>query len=315
MLVGVAYLILGVVMLYGGAESLVRGSASMAYRLGVSRLVIGLTVVAFGTSSPEWAVSVQTAWEGNGALAIGNVVGSNICNIGLILGLAAWCTPLAVHINLVRLQIPLMILVSRILLGLLADHALGRSEGALLFAGLAAYVVYNVVVSRKIQSASPTGEWIEKTPMGVPGRLWKDAAGAVVGVALLVGGANLFVSGAVSIGSGMGWPPSVLALGLVAMGTSLPELATSLVAARRGETDLAVGNIVGSNIFNMLGILGTAARVRPMTSPGIDLPDLLFMTLLSLLLLPLARSGYTLKRWEGVLLLVLYSGYVWTLVR
>ncbi len=302
----------GLALLYVGAEGLVRGSAGLALRLGLSPLVVGLTVVAFGTSSPELVVSLSAAFEGRGALAIGNVVGSNISNYALILGITALIRPIGVETQLIRLDIPLVIGASVLLGLLLLDGGLGRLDGALLAAGIAAYTVFTL---RQARQAPPEERTVfEEVPEKPQGSSWRDALLAVGGLALLVFGGRLLVSGAVTVAEALGMSQAVIGLTIVAIGTSLPELATSVVAALGGKGDLAVGNVVGSNLFNVLGILGVAALARPLGGAGIGLFDLGVMVGLSILMLPLMRSGFRISRLEGAFLLLVYAGYVGVLL-
>jgi cation:H+ antiporter len=313
MLLDLLALAAGLVLLYFGAEWLVRGAASLALRFGLTPLVVGLTVVAFGTSAPELVVSVGSALEGRGGLAIGNVVGSNIVNVALILGLSVLIRPALVKTQLLRLDVPLMIGASVLLFVLLLDGMLNRVEGVFLFAGLVAYTGFNIWQSRREQTARQTDlAEVLPTPSGSVGR---DVGWVVVGLVVLVVGAQLLVSGAVSIAEAAGLSEAVIGLTIVAIGTSLPELATSIVAALRGEGDIAVGNVVGSNVFNLLGILGLSSMLAPLERGGIGLFDLGTMLFLALLLVPLMRSGFQLSRWEGSLLMACYAVYLgWLLI-
>ena len=305
---GIGQLVAGAVLLYGGGEVLVRSSAQLGLRLGMSPLVVGLTVVAFGTSSPELAVSVGAALDGKGDVAVGNVIGSNICNIALILGLCACIRPIHVHMQLLRFDVPVAIGVASAAFVVLLDGVVSRAEGLILVVALAIYVALLLVLARR-ESEPVTTEFAEEQPdreRALPGL----AVGVVAGLALLVWGGDWFVAGASDLARGLGISEALIALTIVAVGTSTPELATSLIATLRRHGDMAVGNIVGSNIFNVLGILGAAALVRPLAAPGILASDLWTMLGVSLLLLPLAWTGRHIVRWEGALLLVLYAGYV-----
>lgn len=306
------WIVLGAALLFAGAEGLVRGASSLARRFGLSPLVIGLTVLAFGTSMPELVVSVSAALEGVSAIAVGNVVGSNIGNIALILGITALIRPPRVQAQVVRVDVPVMIAVSLLVLALLADGVLGRLEGAALVLGLLGYVAFQLLAARK-EPGAVQEEFDEGVPP-VTGSPVMDVLLVLAGLGLLVLGARWLVSGAVTLAESFGVPEAVIGLTVVAIGTSLPELATSVVAALRGEGDLAVGNVVGSNIFNLLGILGIAAVVHPLSSAGIGLVDLGVMLGLSILLLPLMRSGLSVNRWEGGVLLATYGAYMVHLV-
>jgi cation:H+ antiporter len=299
----------GLLLLYLGAEALVRGSAAFARRVGLTPLVIGLTVVAFGTSAPELAVSVDATLEGSGGLAAGNVIGSNISNIALILGVSALISPLRVHAQVIRVDIPLMILISLLVAITCIDGSLGRLEGAALTLGLAAYLSFAVMLARRETSLAVRAEFGSDVPEATRS-VWVEIVLMVSGLGLLLLGAEWLVDGAVTIARRLGVSDAVIGLTLVALGTSLPELATSIVAALKRHTDLAVGNIIGSNIFNLLGILGIAAWVRPLQLDDIHATDWLAMIAVSVLILPLARSDSLLKRWEAVLLLIVYAGYL-----
>jgi cation:H+ antiporter len=305
----------GLLLLYLGAESLVRGSTSMALRLGLTPLVVGLTVVAYGTSTPELAVSVKAALQGNGVIALGNVVGSNICNLGLILGLAALICPLKVQLQLVRLDVPVMIACSLLLPLLLWDGVIGRIEGSFLVAGIVAYTVLNLRLARRERNPVVLEEYARAAAVARPRpRAGLDVLLIAVGIALLILGGRLFVEGAVDLARAMGLSESVIALTLVAAGTSLPELAATVVAAARGEVDIAVGNIIGSNIFNLTNIIGLSALARPIESAGLAGADIAVMIALALIAAPLLRTGFSVRRWEGGLFLLSYVAYVFYLL-
>ncbi len=311
MLVPLLFMSGGVVLLYYGAETLVRGAATLAVRGKMSPLLVGLTVVALGTSAPELVVSVQATLAGNGGIAVGNVVGSNICNIALILGAATLIRPLQVDAQLVRLDIPLLIGVSVVLTIFLANETLSTMEGAALLAGVIAYVLFSIRVARHRVDGALEELEVEVKPEGSVGR---DLVFVGLGLGLLVLGSHALVSGAVTIATRFGVSEAIIGLTIVAFGTSLPELATSIVAAFKGEGDLAIGNAVGSSLFNALGILGVAALLSPLDSSGIGAADLGVMLAMAVLILPLARSGYELSRSEGAFLLVLYAGYIGFLI-
>jgi cation:H+ antiporter len=300
-----------------GAEGLVRGSSGLALRLGLTPLVIGLTVVAFGTSSPELLVSLRTAWAGQGSLAVGNVVGSNIANFALILGLAALVRPLAVQTQVVRFDIPVVIVSSAALAALLFDGRLGRVEGAGLLAALVAYLTWNVRSALRETGGEDVGREAVGTVRAATASRWSLAADVGLLAVGLVGlglGAEGLVTGAVGLATRFGVSEAVIGLTVVAVGTSLPELATSLVAAARGEGDIAIGNAVGSNVFNVLGVIGPAAVILPLPRGGVGPLDLGVMVGAALLMLPLMRTGYRLTRLEGLLLLTGYVTYVAYLV-
>lgn len=313
MTLNLVLLLVGIFLLYAGAEGLVRGSVALAQRLKLTPLVIGLTVVAFGTSTPEMVVSVGAALSGSASIAAGNVVGSNIANIALILGLSAAIFPLAVNLRIIRIDIPIMVLISVALAVLLLDESLGRVEGAVLAAGLIAYTVFSLWAGRK--ETAQAQHMFEETIPKETKSVGVSTAFVVGGLILLVLGARSLVTGAVAIAETLGMSEAVIGLTIVAVGTSLPELATSVLAAFKKEGDIAVGNIVGSNIFNILGILGVASLTKPLENTGMSVVDLGLMIVLAVLLLPLARSGWRVNRWEGGALLAAYVAYVVYLLR
>jgi cation:H+ antiporter len=294
-------LLAGLAVLTIGAEALVRGGAGLALRLGLTPLVIGLTVIAYGTSSPEVVVSVQAALQGNAAISIGNVIGSNICNLALILGVCALIQPLTAAVGIIRREVPIMLAVTVAAAGVLADGHLQRWEGVVLLLGL---VIYTAAEAFKDGiPAQPT-----RLPLAVLLTLG--------GLGLLVLGSHLFVRGAVTIAESFGLSPIVIGLTIVAVGTSLPEFATSLVAALKRQSDVAIGNIVGSNIFNILGILGLTAVVAPSDTGGLAWLDLAVVLLVTALFLPLVRSGGRISRIEGAVLLGIYVTYTgWIVVQ
>ena len=309
----VGWFVAGLVLLVVGAESLVRGASRLAAAVGLSPLVIGLTVVAFGTSAPEMAVSVGGALSGQGDLAVGNVVGSNIFNVLFILGAAAAIAPLVVSMQLLRVDVPIMIGVSVATLLLAADGVVGRIEGILLVVGLAAYTGLLVRLSRRERAAIQDEFAAEygSAAQGVGQRALQVALVAG-GLGLLVLGARWLVSAAVQMATAFGLSELVIGLTIVAAGTSLPEVATSLIATVRGERDIAVGNVVGSNIFNLLGVLGLSAAVAPdglRVTPaafGFDVP---VMIAVAVACLPIFFSGRVITRWEGWLFLAYYVAY------
>jgi len=314
------YLIAGLVLLVAGAEVLVRGAAKLAAQFGIPPLVIGLTVVAFGTSAPETAVSVQAAWNGSGDLAIGNVIGSNIANVLLVLGATALVAPLIVSRQLIRLDVPIMIGASLVVFALAWDGALSRLDGALLFAGVLTYTAFLIISSRRDKKAAEDDEFVKEFGLNEPPKpyAWAINLGLVLaGLVLLVVGSNFLVEGAVSLARALGLSELVIGLTVIAIGTSLPELATSIIAAFKGERDIAVGNIVGSNIFNLLCVLGLTALVSPQAvavaanALAFDFP---VMIAVAVACLPIFFAGYCINRWEGALFLGYYLAYTVYLV-
>lgn len=309
-----AYVLIAValILLFAGAEMLVKGSASLAARAGLTPLVIGLTVVAFGTSSPELAVSLKAAFAGQGDVAVGNVVGSNILNIALILGLAAVIFPITVHLQLIKVDVPIMIVVSILLPVLLRDGVLGRIEGAGLFIGIVLYTILNVLMARKGTDVEVEEEFAESVPKQT--KHWAiDLLLVGGGLAVLVIGSRLLVDNSIEVARAYMISEAVIGLTIVALGTSMPELATSIIAAVRKQPDIALGNVIGSCIFNILSILGLSASIIPITSGGITLVDYAVMVGCAVVLLPFLMTGLRLGRIEGLVLLSVYGGYLFHL--
>ena len=307
-----ASILVGLALLYIGAEGLVRGSSRLALRSGLSRLTVGMTVVAFGTGSPELVVGLEATIMNRQAIAVGNVVGSNIANLGLILGLAVLIRPMVIQSKLVRLDLPILATCSALLMLLLLDGRLGAVEGVLLAVGFGVYAGMNIKKGREEQTL--VQEEYEGALPKLKGSLWLDGLMAIVGLALLLVGGELLLEGAVEAARGLGVSEALIGLTIVALGTSLPELATSVLAAVRGEGDIALGNLVGSNVFNILGVLGPAAIIGPMHSEGVTLLDLGAMTAVALLVMLLMRSGFRLVRLEGAVLVAFYLGYMYLLL-
>jgi len=318
---------LGVALLYYGAEFLVRGGVSLALKAHISRLVIGLTLAAFATSSPELVVSIDSAWRGSADISLGNVIGSNICNVALILGLCALLRPMPFHANLKRFDLPVMMFAMLALTGFyFLSHGINRWEGLFFFVCILAYTSLNVILSKKQEAKkavegeaknneSESGvdpeiaESMEK-PLGVPLALLAVAGG----VAMLVLGAKSFLISAVAFANAFGISEAVTGLTIVAVGTSLPELATSFVAALKGENDIAIGNIVGSNIFNVFCILGIVPMISPLMGQTIRGLDFAVMLGVSGALFLFGMFGKRLNRVQGALLLAAYIAYTTYLV-
>ena len=311
----------GLVALVFGANLLVRGASKLALSFGISPLVVGLTVVAFGTSAPEMAVSVGAALSGQNDIAIGNVVGSNIFNVLFILGVSALIIPLVVNVQLIRQEVPIMIGVSLLLLALSLDGKLGLFDGALLFGLLIAYTVFLVVQSRsetkaaqdeyaQENKAAEAGAWDAKLPAQI--------ALIVAGLVALVFGSEWLVNASVAFAKTMGVSDVVIGLTIVAAGTSMPEVAASITAAIKGERDIAVGNVVGSNVFNILGCLGLSALVSGNAglgvAPSILAFDIWVMLAVALACLPVFMSGREIARWEGLVFIAYYVAYVLYLI-
>jgi cation:H+ antiporter len=316
--------LLGLVLLIGGAELLVRGASNLALQLGIAPLIVGLTVVAYGTSAPELAVSIQSSLAGQASIALGNVIGSNIANVLLILGLSALITPLVVSLQLIRFDVPLMIGVSLLLPLLAVDGTLGRIDGSILFLGAIIYTIWLIRQSRKEKQQAQeilTDQWAgEQTEQATPSHplAWvQNIALLLVGLGLLVLGSNWLIAGAVTFARWLNVSELIIGLTIVAVGTSLPEIATSVVASLRGQRDIAVGNVVGSNIFNILSVLGLTSIIAP---DGIPIPstvlqfDVPIMVAVAVACLPVFFTGSVIARWEGGLFFAYYIAYTLYLI-
>lgn len=308
------FIFVGIALLMFGGELVVRGAGRLALAAGLSPLVVGLTVVAFCTSAPEMAASLVAARQGTPEMALGNVIGSNIANIGLILGLAGLLRPIPIHSRILLREMPLVIGATALFALLAWDGRLSRGDGGVLLAALVGYVGWMLRSElRKGEAvlAQEYGEVLEVRGRGSARSVLTQLGLVLGGVALLVVGAEALVRGAVAIATASGVSPRVIGLTVVAVGTSLPELASSLVAVWKKEGDIVLGNVLGSNIFNVLGILGVTALVSPL---AVDIAstgfDLWVLVILSVALLPIFWSGGALKRWEGALLLASYAAYV-----
>jgi len=327
------FFIAGLILLIAGAEALVRGASKLAVLVGISPLVIGLTIVAFGTSSPELAVSVIAGLSGNADISLGNVVGSNIFNILLILGISASITPLVVSKQLIRFDVPVMIAVSMLVFVFGLDGRIQRVEGIVFVAGIVSYTAFLIYKSRSLtkeQSNSPPlqgegqacpersrrsgdGSFSVKKSREKSQRYLLNSALILIGLLLLIFGSRWLVNGAVVIAKALGISELIIGLTIVAAGTSLPEVATSVVATIRGERDIAVGNVVGSNIFNILAVLGLSSiaaldgiKVSP-TALHFDIP---VMIAVAVICLPVFLTRNLISRWEGMFLLGCYGGYI-----
>jgi cation:H+ antiporter len=308
-------LVVGLVLLIAGAELLVKGASGLAVAAGISPLVVGLTVVALGTSAPELAVSVSAGLRGQGDIALGNVVGSNIANVLLILGASALVAPLVVSRQLVRLDVPLMIVASGMMFLLAMDGAVSRLDGVLLVVGIVTYTTFLIRLGRRDAAAAAAAAAAAgdepREPMPARGVVMQVGL-VLAGLVLLVLGSRWLVNGAVAIATLLGVSQLVIGLTVVAVGTSLPEIATSILATLRGARDLAVGNVVGSNLYNILAILGIASIVSPSgipVAPAALAFDIPVMVAVAVACLPVAFNGYRIGRWEGALFLGYYIAY------
>lgn len=305
--------LLGLLLLAGGGEALVRGAISIARMAGLTPAVIGLTVVAIGTSLPELVVSLLAARQGQPDLAVGNVVGSNILNIAGILALTALIAPIPVTESAIMREWPFMVLMTCLLVLLASDGVLGRVEGAMMVTALVGFIAFMVRRARAEFGAEPAAPSVSRSLLDRPAPAILAVA---AGVTLLVLGGETLVSGAIGLARLAGLSERVIGLTIVAVGTSTPELAASLVAARRGRSDLAVANLMGSNIFNILGILGLTAMFRPLpVSSSIFRSDMVWMMVTAFALFPMLRTGRLISRGEGAVLLSLYAAYLFVLLR
>lgn len=307
--------ILGLALLIVGAELLVRGASRLAAVLNISPIVIGLTVVSYGTSSPELAVSVRSSLAGQPDIALGNVVGSNIFNVLFILGLSALITPLTVVRQLVRMEVPLMVGASVLLFILALDGSISRADGLLLFTCIVIYTIFAIRQSRMEQGADPKGYAPVSTAQRHESKkgLFLQAAFILAGLAMLTLGSRWLVNGAVELARFFGISELIIGLTIVAAGTSLPEVATSVIASLRGERDIAVGNVVGSNIFNIFAVLGLSSLFSPdgvKVAPAAMNFDIPVMTASALACLPIFFTGYKIARWEGALFFSYYIIYI-----
>ncbi len=306
------YIIGGLILLYFGANWLVQGAITLSLHLGLSPLIVGLTVVALGTSLPEALVSVQAAIGHQGGIALGNVIGSNILNIALILGLSAFFNPLKVDSHLVKADVPLLAGATFMLVVLLEDFHISRMEGAFLLLCIVGYVAGNIMTVKRTSPEENKIEGVE-VPEDHSKNLWRDISFLFIGLIALAFGSNFLVTGAVDLARIWGLSEALIGLTIVSIGTGTPEMATALMAAYRKRADLAIGNAVGSNLFNIMFVLGIAALVAPLDGKGISSIDLYVMLGVTILLLPTVWTGRILDRKEGFLFLAIYVGYLYHL--
>lgn len=307
-MVDILLFLAGLIALYFGADWLVKGASRLAISLNIQPVVVGLTVVAFGTSMPEFVVSFIGALKGLPDIALGNIVGSNIANIGLILGLSAIIFPLSVHMKLVSFETPFMILASALLFVVSIDGAISRVDSILFAAIFTAYIVYTIRASKKeaAEVKKEYREFLQKRDS-----IAKDIVFIIAGLAVLIAGAEMLVRSAVSLARAIGISELIIGMTIVAVGTSLPELATSTVAAFKKEPDISIGNIVGSNIFNILFILGITGTIRPVgVNPEALKLHMPVMIFIALALFIFMKTGGTISRRKGAALLLMYAGYI-----
>lgn len=307
------WVVLGLTMLYFGAEWLVKGSAEIAIKFGISPLVVGLTVVAFGTSAPELLVCLQANMLGKGDLAIGNIVGSNICNIAMVLGASAIIFPLAIHLQIIKREMVILLAVSFLFTAMLYDGVLGQIEGVVLLAGIIVYVIFSIVNARRSPHSdfdeTLTPEEIDAVLNGGNRRLLMNLGLIAVGILFLFIGSDRLVLGAESIAKILAVPEAIIALSLVAFGTSLPELATGVMASWKKQGDIVVGNAVGSCIFNLLAVGGMTAAARPIVTLDLNWIDLAVMLITAAGGWWMMKSRHSISRSEGAVMLLVYVGY------
>ena len=303
----VLLLVIGIIVVIKGADWLTSGAVGMAERIGVPQIIIGLTIVAMGTSMPEFFVSLLSAINGTPDLAVGNIVGSNIFNALLIVGCAAMVAPIAIQRTTVKKDIPIAVFASLLLMGMTLDGQISRIDAAILFV---IFIAYLWITLRGAKTEEGSSHEEEKKPMPV----LKAGILVIIGLACLIFGSDVFVDNATAIAHAMGISDAVIGLTIVAGGTSLPELATSVVAAKKGNSGIAIGNVLGSNVFNILMILGVTGLITPMTISGITIVDLSMMVISMILLWLFSFTKYRIERWEGVLLAAIFIGYISWLV-
>lgn len=316
MILDIVLIVIGVALVLTGADRLTEGASALARRMNVPEIIIGLTIVAAGTSAPELFVSLVSALKGTPDMAVGNVVGSNTMNAMLIVGCAAMVAPMVISRSTVKKDIPFAVGASVLLMLLSLNNYLGRWDGIILLLGFASFMVYTLMQAKKGEAA-PVIDDSQQDANSTPSKgmnPWLSALWVVAGLAMLVIGSNLFVDSASSVAYSLGISEGVVGLTVVAGGTSLPELATSVVAARKGQSAIAIGNVIGSNVFNILMILGLTATISPLAIEGITTLDMAVMLVSVALVWFFSFTRYTVERWEGGLLVVGYLVYIWWLI-
>lgn len=315
MLLNALWILVGVVLVLWGADRLTEGAVAVAERLRVPQIVIGLTIVALGTSMPELCVSVVSALKGTPDLAVGNVVGSNIFNALLIVGVAALVAPMTILRSTVFKDVPCALVASVVLLMMCQnDWVITRLDGAILFVFFLVFMRLTIKGATSAQPAPQAAEENEASAGKQPMKGWLAGLWMVVGLAALIGGSNLFVGGATEVARALNVSDAVIGLTIVAGGTSLPELATSVVAAKKGNSGIAIGNVLGSNVLNILFILGLTGMISPMHIEGITNVDLYMMLVSTIMIWFFSFTKYTIERWEGAVLVLTFGGYMWYLL-
>ncbi|MBW4771164.1 calcium/sodium antiporter [Prevotella jejuni] len=307
MILNILFIVIGIVLVLWGADRLTDGAVAVAEKMKMPQIVIGLTIVAMGTSMPEFCVSLISALKGTSDLAVGNIVGSNIFNTLLIVGVSALVAPMSIMKTTVRKDIPFALVASALLLIMCLDGDISRIDAAILFV---MFLIFMYITLRGAKAQGTDLEEKEKKPMGT----WLSIVWILVGLACLIGGSNLFVDGATAVATKLGVSEAVIGLTIVAGGTSLPELATSVVSARKGNSGIAIGNVLGSNVFNILAILGLTGVISPMTLKGITMTDLSMMVISIILIWLFSFTKYKIERWEGAILTAVFVGYIYSLL-
>ncbi|WP_346749245.1 calcium/sodium antiporter [Prevotella jejuni] len=307
MILNILFIVIGIVLVLWGADRLTDGAVAVAEKMKMPQIVIGLTIVAMGTSMPEFCVSLISALKGTSDLAVGNIVGSNIFNTLLIVGVSALVAPMSIMKTTVRKDIPFALVASALLLIMCLDGDISRIDAAILFV---MFLIFMYITLRGAKAQGTDVEEKEKKPMAT----WLSVVWILVGLACLIGGSNLFVDGATAVATKLGVSEAVIGLTIVAGGTSLPELATSVVSARKGSSGIAIGNVLGSNVFNILAILGLTGVISPMTLKGITMTDLSMMVISIILIWLFSFTKYKIERWEGAILTAVFVGYIYSLL-
>lgn len=309
MILNVLFILVGIVLVLWGADRLTDGAVAVAEKMKMPQIVIGLTIVAMGTSMPEFCVSLVSALKGTTDLAVGNIVGSNIFNTLLIVGVSAWVAPMTILKSTVRKDIPFTLFASVILLVMCLDGNISRLDAGILFV-LFLVFMYVTLKGAKTKDDDSTAKTDSIEDNKKPMATWLSIVWIIVGLACLIGGSNLFVEGATKVAEHIGVSEAVIGLTIVAGGTSLPELATSVVSARKGNSGIAIGNVLGSNVFNILAILGVTGVITPMHLQGITMLDLSMMVFSTLLVWLFSFTKYKIARWEGIVLTIVFIGYM-----
>ena len=307
MILNILFIVIGIVLVLWGADRLTDGAVAVAEKMKMPQIVIGLTIVAMGTSMPEFCVSLISALKGTSDLAVGNIVGSNIFNTLLIVGVSALVAPMSIMKTTVRKDIPFALVASALLLIMCLDEDISRIDAAILFV---MFLIFMYITLRGAKVQGTDVEEKEKKPMAT----WLSVVWILVGLACLIGGSNLFVDGATAVATKLGVSEAVIGLTIVAGGTSLPELATSVVSARKGNSGIAIGNVLGSNVFNVLAILGLTGVISPMTLKRITMTDLSMMVISIILIWLFSFTKYKIERWEGAILTAVFVGYIYSLL-